>query len=284
MRALWFAAGVTQRTTTGPHQGAFLGSVGPAFAHGCHDLGELRVEGVKLLSFRDARDEGASVASRARAPYSLNRPRSGDVCQGVRRTRSARCPGRHALGRRGRTLVPIQPWPRPGPASGGCRTVQAVRPFGAGLRRTPSRVRSVRGRQQSDPRIGQSSLVVLGPRVGGHLLAMPSRGSRGQPARVNRRHLYDDLRPDWSRGRMTGRRPWARPVGLGRRPPLPRWRPVGRRRASRRPRRGACLPVVQAKDVQVALVCSKTSRRVPEPLRFSSCVAASGDLGARLEG
>ena len=45
--------------------GAFLVSVGPAFAHGCHDLGELSVESVKLLSFGSARDEGASVAGYA---------------------------------------------------------------------------------------------------------------------------------------------------------------------------------------------------------------------------
>ena len=43
-------------------QGAFLGSVRPAFAHGCHDLGELSVESVKLLSFGSARDEGVSIA------------------------------------------------------------------------------------------------------------------------------------------------------------------------------------------------------------------------------
>ena len=39
-------------------KGAFPGSVGPAFADGGHDLGELSVESVKLLSFGSARDEG----------------------------------------------------------------------------------------------------------------------------------------------------------------------------------------------------------------------------------
>jgi hypothetical protein len=49
--------------------------VGPAFAHGGHDFGELGVERVKLLTFGGARDEGASIASRARAPYPLNHRR-----------------------------------------------------------------------------------------------------------------------------------------------------------------------------------------------------------------
>ncbi len=64
-------------------QGAFLESVGPAFAHGCHDLGELGVESVKLLSFGSARDEGASIAGYAPAPYPLNGARRGDVGQRV---------------------------------------------------------------------------------------------------------------------------------------------------------------------------------------------------------
>jgi len=51
-------------------QGAFLESVGPTFAHGCHDLGELSVESVKLLSFGSARDEGVSIAGYAPAPIS----------------------------------------------------------------------------------------------------------------------------------------------------------------------------------------------------------------------
>jgi hypothetical protein len=42
-------------------------SVGPAFAHGCHDLGELGVKSVKLLSFGSARDEGVSIAGYAPA-------------------------------------------------------------------------------------------------------------------------------------------------------------------------------------------------------------------------
>jgi hypothetical protein len=63
--------------------GAFLGSVGPAFAHGCHDLGELSVESVKLLSFGSARDEGVSIAGYAPAPYPLNGARRGDVRQRV---------------------------------------------------------------------------------------------------------------------------------------------------------------------------------------------------------
>jgi hypothetical protein len=44
-------------------RGPFLGSVGPAFAHDCHDLGQLSVESVKLLSFGGARDEGVSIAA-----------------------------------------------------------------------------------------------------------------------------------------------------------------------------------------------------------------------------
>ena len=64
-------------------QGAFLGSVGPAFAHGCHDLGKLGVESVKLLSFGSARDEGVSIAGYAPAPYPLNGARRGDVRQRV---------------------------------------------------------------------------------------------------------------------------------------------------------------------------------------------------------
>jgi len=53
---------LSQSLNSGVAPGAFLGSVGPAFAHGCHDLGELSVESVKLLSFGSARNEGASVA------------------------------------------------------------------------------------------------------------------------------------------------------------------------------------------------------------------------------
>jgi hypothetical protein len=61
----------------------FLGLVGPAFAHGCHDLGEPSVESVKLLSFGSARDEGVPVAGYAPAPYPLNGARRGDVGQRV---------------------------------------------------------------------------------------------------------------------------------------------------------------------------------------------------------
>jgi hypothetical protein len=64
-------------------QGAFLESVGPAFAHGCYDLGELGVESVKLLSFGSARDEGVPIAGYAPAPYPLNGARRGDVRQRV---------------------------------------------------------------------------------------------------------------------------------------------------------------------------------------------------------
>jgi hypothetical protein len=65
-------------------QGAFPGvEVGPAFADGCHDLGDLGVEGVKLLSFGGARGEGAPVAACARAPYPLDRACRGDVRQRV---------------------------------------------------------------------------------------------------------------------------------------------------------------------------------------------------------
>src|ERR1035438_4123477 len=64
-------------------QGAFLGSVGPAFAHGCHDLGELGVESVKLLSFGSARGESVSIAGYAPAPYPLNGACRGDVRQRV---------------------------------------------------------------------------------------------------------------------------------------------------------------------------------------------------------
>src|ERR1039457_7257753 len=64
-------------------QGGLLGSAGPAFAHGCHDLGELSVESVKLLSFGSARDEGVPVAGYAPAPYPLNGARRGDVRQRV---------------------------------------------------------------------------------------------------------------------------------------------------------------------------------------------------------
>ena len=63
--------------------GAFLGSVGPAFTHGCHDLGELGVESVKLLSFGSARGEGVSIAGYAPAPYPLDGARRGDVRQRV---------------------------------------------------------------------------------------------------------------------------------------------------------------------------------------------------------
>src|ERR1700722_17077776 len=59
--------------------------VGPAFAHGCHDLGDLGVESVKLLSFGSARDEGVSIAGCARAPYPLDRACCGDVRQRVTR-------------------------------------------------------------------------------------------------------------------------------------------------------------------------------------------------------
>ena len=57
--------------------------VGPAFAHGCHDLGDLGVESVKLLSFGSARDGGAAIAGCARAPYPLDRASCGDVSQRV---------------------------------------------------------------------------------------------------------------------------------------------------------------------------------------------------------
>src|ERR1700689_5253478 len=74
----------SRRTTTGPaFRGAFPGSVGPAFAHRCHDLRELGVESVKLLSFGSARDEGTSIAGYAPAPYPLDGARRGDVRQRV---------------------------------------------------------------------------------------------------------------------------------------------------------------------------------------------------------
>src|SRR6266540_3411186 len=57
--------------------------VGPAFAHGRYDLGDLAVEGVKLLNFGSARDEGASIAGYARAPNPLNRACCRDVRQRV---------------------------------------------------------------------------------------------------------------------------------------------------------------------------------------------------------
>src|ERR1700748_521823 len=64
-------------------QGDFPGSVGTELAHGCHDLGDLGVESVKLLSFGSARDEGTSIAGYARAPYPLDGARRGDVRQRV---------------------------------------------------------------------------------------------------------------------------------------------------------------------------------------------------------
>src|ERR1700733_7030180 len=60
-------------TPTGPAlKGASLGSAGPAFPPGCHDLGELGVEGVKLLGFGSARDEGMPIAGHTPAPYPLD--------------------------------------------------------------------------------------------------------------------------------------------------------------------------------------------------------------------
>ena len=161
---------------------AFLGSVGPAFAHGCHDLGELGVESVKLLSFGSARDEGVSIAGYAAAP----------ICSMARvavmsvngspdtRTRSARCPA----AKRPRSARPNT---RAGSAVAAVRARAGLMPHRTRssssrcqLLQHGPRVRSIRARQQSDPRISQSPHVVLGPRVWRHLPAMPSRGSRSQ--------------------------------------------------------------------------------------------------------
>jgi hypothetical protein len=66
-----------RRSTIGAHdngtrvQGALLGSVGPTFAHGGNDLGELSVVRFKLLSFGSARDEGVSIAGYAPAPFTI---------------------------------------------------------------------------------------------------------------------------------------------------------------------------------------------------------------------
>ncbi len=159
-------------------QGVFPGSVGPAFAHGCHDLGELSVERVKLLSFGSARDEGVPVAGYAPAPYPLNGARRGDVRQ--------RVTGHEDQVR----VLPGGDTSSVGEAEHSCRF---SRGSGQGLRRADAapdkefelsvqacsehgpRVRSIRARQQSDHRIGQSSHVVLGPRVGRHLPAMRLR-------------------------------------------------------------------------------------------------------------
>src|SRR5450755_2389374 len=155
-------------------QGAFLGSAGPAFAHGCHDLGELSVESVKLLSFGSARDEGVSIAGYAPAPYPLDGARRGDVRQ--------RVTGHEDQVR----ALPGGDTSSVGEAEHSCRF---SRGSGQGLRRADAapykefelsvqacsehgpRVRSIRARQQSDPRIGQSSHVVLGPGVGRHVPA-----------------------------------------------------------------------------------------------------------------
>src|SRR5580704_15841983 len=64
-------------------EGRPLGSVGPAFTHGCHDLGKLSVESVKLLGFGSARGEGVPIAGYAPAPYTLHGARRGDVRQRV---------------------------------------------------------------------------------------------------------------------------------------------------------------------------------------------------------
>ena len=162
-----------------------LGSAGPAFAHGRHDLGELGVESVKLLSFGSARDEGAPVTGYAAAPYPLNRARRGDVRQ--------RVTGHEDQVR----ALPGGDTSSVGQAEHPCRF---SRGSGQGLRRADAapdkefelsvqacseygpRVRGIRARQQSDPRTGQSPHVVLGPGVGRHLPAMPSRGIRSQPA------------------------------------------------------------------------------------------------------
>ncbi len=164
---------------------ACLGSAGPAFAHGCHDLGKLGVESVKLLSFGSARGEGVPIAGCAPAPDTLHGARRGDVRQ--------RVTGHEDQVR----ALPGGDTSSVGEAEYSCRF---SRGSGQGLcRADPApyeefelpvqacsehgpRVRSIRARQQSNPRIGQSSHVVLGPREGRHLPAMRSRNIRSQPA------------------------------------------------------------------------------------------------------
>ena len=79
-------------------QGAFLGSVGPAFAHGCHDLGELSVESVKGFS-RSASGtstgrsgSGDNSTHGRRSPHLGLRPRQGSP-GGSQRRRATVVPG-----------------------------------------------------------------------------------------------------------------------------------------------------------------------------------------------
>jgi len=170
-------------------------SVGPAFAHGCHDLGELGVERESCSASGSARDEGASIAGYAPAQI-VNSARRGDVRQRVTDTRSqvpraaraAKSP-RSARG----TLCRISRGRRQGHAPGCAATGHGgPAPGGRLAPNTGPRIRSIRARQQSDPpRIGSRRPLSSAESRRGAFPATPSRGRRSQPACLACRELSE---------------------------------------------------------------------------------------------
>ena len=115
---IWITDRNFNRNEDPPSPRWFLGSVGPSFTHRRHDLGELGVEHVKLLSFGGARDQGASIGGECAAPYPLNWSACrGDVVNGSPGPQGT---GRRRAARRRTRPRSARPWnTRTGPRGSG---------------------------------------------------------------------------------------------------------------------------------------------------------------------